>query len=434
MTTIGSYAFANCSDLTTVTISNSVTSIGSYAFANCSKMASLVIPDYIINIGGNAFVGCEAIKYVKNESISLLCLWQNNIICYDINTHDRLYRPSIRTIKKTASSLWVKGDSVNHKVYQTSMFYLREIEGNSAFLTGLNPNKQYSVIYRIKKRLENGNIYTCEISEKISTAPLTLTTSQPKVISVGNVIVAAASNLDDEETNVGFEWRRTDWTDDFASNTGRAYLYEGTMEGYIRNLYTGAFWKYRPYYLSNSGTYYYGDWVGIDPTNTSYFEPTVHTYARINIEGNTALVRGYAQRGTDNVMVQGFMYWRQVNGAKEREDAQHRAPAIPKDAMTVEASGQVMEAQLTGLDYETTYCYVAFVKTSEGETFYGETQTFTTDVDVTSIESIAVDSSTTEPATVVARYNLNGQRITTPQRGVNILRMSDGTSRKVLVK
>ena len=178
-------------------------------------------------------MGCEAIKYVKNESISLLCLWQNNIICYDINTHDRLYRPSIRTIKKTASSLWVKGDSVNHKVYQTSMFYLREIEGNSAFLTGLNPNKQYSVIYRIKKRLENGNIYTCEISEKISTAPLTLTTSQPKVISVGNVIVAAASNLDDEETNVGFEWRRTDWTDDFASNTGRAYLYDGTMEGYI---------------------------------------------------------------------------------------------------------------------------------------------------------------------------------------------------------
>ena len=166
MTTIGSYAFANCSDLTTVTISNSVTSIGSYAFANCSKMASLVIPDYIINIGGNAFVGCEAIKYVKNESISLLCLWQNNIICYDINTHDRLYRPSIRTIKKTASSLWVKGDSVNHKVYQTSMFYLREIEGNSAFLTGLNPNKQYSVIYRIKKRLENGNIYTCEIQKK----------------------------------------------------------------------------------------------------------------------------------------------------------------------------------------------------------------------------------------------------------------------------
>ena len=178
---------------------------------------------------------------------------------------------------------------------------------------------------------------------------------------------------------MGFEWRRTDWTDDFASNTGRAYLYEGTMEGYIRNLYTGAFWKYRPYYLSNSGTYYYGDWVGIDPTNTSYFEPTVHTYARINIEGNTALVRGYALRGTDNVTVQGFMYWRQVNGAKERGDGQHRAPAIPKDAMTVEASGRVMEAQLTGLDYKTTYCYTAFVKTSEGETFYGETQQFTTE-------------------------------------------------------
>ncbi len=84
------------------------------------------------------------------------------------------------------------------------------------------------------------------------------------------------------------------------------------------------------------------------------FEPTVHTYARINIEGNTALVRGYALRGTDNVTVQGFMYWRQVNEAKERGDGQHRAPAIPKDAMTVEASGRVMEAQLTGLDTSAT--------------------------------------------------------------------------------
>ena len=45
-----------------------------------------------------------------------------------------------------------------------------------------------------------------------------------------------------------------------------------------------------------------------------------------------------------------------------------------------------------------------------------------------------VDEEALLHATVVERYNMNGQRVFMPQRGVNILRMSDGTVRKVLVK
>lgn len=121
-------------------------------------------------------------------------------------------------------------------------------------MIGLTPNTTYTFVYAV---VANGHTYTYE--NNVKTANLTFTTLQPKVVSMGNVIVAAQSNLDDEETNVGFEWRRTDWTDDFVSNTGGAYLYNGTMEGYIRNLNTEKLWKFRPYYLSNSGTYYYGD-------------------------------------------------------------------------------------------------------------------------------------------------------------------------------
>jgi hypothetical protein len=192
-----------------------------------------------------------------------------------------------------------------------------------------------------------------------------MTTQQPKVINVGNVIVAAESNLDDEETNVGFEWRRTDWTDEFESNSGTAYLYEGKMEGYIRNLYTEKLWKYRPYYESDSGNRYYGEWVGIDPTNTSYFEPTVHTYAQINVTGNRAEVKGYAMRGTDNVQSQGFMYWQNNTSVSLRR----RATSVPGGAMVVNASGYVMTATLEDLEYEATYNYMAFVTPSEGETF-----------------------------------------------------------------
>jgi hypothetical protein len=43
VTYIGSYAFRNCSSLTSVTIPNSVTSIGSYAFESCSSLTELYV-------------------------------------------------------------------------------------------------------------------------------------------------------------------------------------------------------------------------------------------------------------------------------------------------------------------------------------------------------------------------------------------------------
>ncbi len=352
--------------------------------------------------------------------------------------------PSVSTIGKTASSISVKGSYIHGDAKVVSQKFKvdgEEYEGDEVFISGLNPSSSHNVTYTIEVAYgKNGEYTTTYNTDKrkdywtivpitVSTEPLTLTTSQPKVISSGNVIVAAESNLNDEETNVGFEWRRTDWTDDFASNTGGAAIYDGTMEGYIRNLNTEKLWKFRPYYLSNSGTYYYGDWVGLDPTNTSYFEPTVHTYAKIKVEGNTALVEGYALSGTDKVTVQGFKYWKKVSGG----NAQRRAVSIPTDAKTVEASGQVMTAELKDLDYNSEYTYVAFVKTAEGETFYGEEQTFATGEDPTGIESIDAESTSDEPVVEIARYNMNGQRIDAPQKGVNIIRYSNGTTKKVYV-
>lgn len=239
--------------------------------------------------------------------------------------------------------------------------------------TGLEPNTiaasfAYTIV--VKNGKQTKNYTTQKINAK--TEILQLTTQQPKVVSLGNVIVSAEANIDDEEKNVGFEWRRTDWTDDFQSNTGTANMVEGTMEGFIRNLNTEKLWKYRPYYLADNGTYYYGDWVGIDPTNVSYFEPTVHTYAKIAISGNTALVKGYALSGSDDVTVQGFKYWKKAS-------ANNRAASdIPSDAMTIEAKGTVMEVSLTDLEYASSYEYVAFATTSEGDTFYGEIKTFET--------------------------------------------------------
>lgn len=345
--------------------------------------------------------------------------------------------PSVKEVDLSPSTLtaetsYIKGDAVvaselvklNGKELDKSL-----IDGNIIHLTGLDPSSsqkiEYIITVKYGENLDQTFSYTG--SRTITTKALQMATQQPKVTSLGNAIVAADTNLEDEEQNVGFEWRRTDWGSDFASNTGKAPLYEGRLEGYIRNLNTNYLWKYRPYFLSNSGKYYYGDWVGLDPSNTSYFEPTVHTYANITIEGNTALVKGYALEGTDNVTVQGFKYWKSTASAPSLVPAL----SVPANATTVVANGQVMTTTLTNLDYGTTYCYVAFVTTSEGETFYGEEQTFTTENAPTDIQEIETNVEDKE-IRIIGYYDLNGRQLSTPVKGVNIIRYSDGTTRKMI--
>ena len=58
VTSIGDYAFYDCSGLTSVTIPNSVTSIGNWAFDGCSGLTSVTIPNSVTSIGGYTFSGC----------------------------------------------------------------------------------------------------------------------------------------------------------------------------------------------------------------------------------------------------------------------------------------------------------------------------------------------------------------------------------------
>ena len=64
ITSIGAYAFYDCSSLTSIEIPEGVTSIGEGAFYDCSSMTSITIPGSVTSIGEGAFQGCSILTSI----------------------------------------------------------------------------------------------------------------------------------------------------------------------------------------------------------------------------------------------------------------------------------------------------------------------------------------------------------------------------------
>ena len=92
VTTIGDYAFYNCSSLTSVTIPDSVTEIGDSAFSGCSSLTSVTIGDSVTTIGYTAFYDCSSLTSVYCKATTPPAV-SGAIVFYNNASDRKIYVP-----------------------------------------------------------------------------------------------------------------------------------------------------------------------------------------------------------------------------------------------------------------------------------------------------------------------------------------------------
>ena len=94
VTSIGKYAFEWCNKLSSITLSNNITSIGSSAFRGCTSLTSITIPDSVTSIGDSVFERCSNL-----QTISLSC--KSSLKKSNFGEQADLVSYTLHTLKKT---------------------------------------------------------------------------------------------------------------------------------------------------------------------------------------------------------------------------------------------------------------------------------------------------------------------------------------------
>ncbi len=124
VTSIGDYVFANCFALTSVVIPESVTSIGKNAFAYCSALPSIVLPNSVVNIKGGTFYLCSSLTSVVIPAS-----------CTSIGENAFTYCSALKEITNKALAPQELGEDAFKKVDRANCKLYVNIKAEEAFKT-----------------------------------------------------------------------------------------------------------------------------------------------------------------------------------------------------------------------------------------------------------------------------------------------------------
>ncbi|MGM9816268.1 MAG: hypothetical protein ACI304_04330 [Lepagella sp.] len=128
-------------------------------------------------------------------------------------------------------------------------------EGHKIALTGLKPETEYSVKYTVTTQGGSSQ----QVKYDFTTTALELEILAPKPVSEKCAIVAARTNMGEEELSAGFQWRKYDAPETLPSSEAFAVIYDGQLEGYLKGLQSSSYYNVRAFYKDADGKYYFSD-------------------------------------------------------------------------------------------------------------------------------------------------------------------------------
>ncbi len=418
VTSIGTRAFYGCSGLTEVTIGNSVTSIGVSAFSNCSGLTSVTIPNSVTSIGEDAFYGCTGLTEVNITDLSA----------------------------------WCKIDFI-HKAYSNPLYYAKHLKLNGTEITNLvNPND----ITEIKSFA----FWSC--------TDLTSVTIPNSVTSIGDEVFKYCSGLNKIISLNPTPPTCASDTTFYSTNYTEATLYV-PKDSYAKYFIDGVWGKFTNIVkietvvssIKLNATSIQLD-KGTIYTLSATINPTDATITDIIWTSSNPQVATVDQSGMVTALSEGIAIITAttidgsdvsascnvaVNNVETKISLSKTEASLPvNEIMTL---SYTIVPSTTSVQWSTSDPNIAAIKVNsdnsvtvvgmaDGIATITATATDGSDVSASCVVTVGnagiTDVKSDNTATEVARYDINGRMLAQPTKGINIIKMSDGSIRKEWVK
>ena len=408
ITSIGEGTFEDCSGLTSLNLPAGITSIGEYAFKGCSRLTSLTLPAGITKIYDYAFDGCSGLKEIRfciNDNLDTYLTKGHPYIDVDCGIKYYINDKEITSIE-IPSNVTTLGNYV--------------FQGCSRLTSLTLPVGITSIGYRAFQGCSG----------------LTSLTLPVGITSIGTSAFEGCSGLTSLNLPAGITW-----IDDHAFD-GCIGLTSLTLPDGITEIGYDAFSGCSgltslnlPAGITKIGDGVFRDCSGLTSLTLPAGITEIGNYAFYGCSGLTSLTLPDGITKIGNCAFEGCsgltrlnlpasitsIGWYAFDGCSGLTSIYVYAEKVPKIGRYV----------FEGFDAKKCTLYVP-KGTRDDYRFFGFGYYFE---NIVEFDATGIDKTTTSTdVEEVARYSVNGQRLSAPTKGLNIVKYSDGSVKKVAVQ